>query len=258
MFLDQFPSFQRGRILKTEMLESLRDYPRRLTSLLWAEYSDGIVAGVEIRTDGSELVISRGVVKWGERLYALDEDVRVPYEANGRETIVKLRFHEPVTRSDIEFHETSIVLDADVSSRNDELELARFKLKEGARLRLDYTSFDDLATEYNTLNLIHRPHAGRGRPALSPAITRYFAAELLKTGTSDSYDISFAMLCLNESAIDRELIELYIVNRLRTDRKPQDNAHLHRLLCRILDEAGAGGRTRTDFRAGGARRVLVD
>ncbi|MWC31388.1 DNA and RNA helicase [Paenibacillus sp. MMS18-CY102] len=258
MFTDRYPNFHRGRILKTEMLESLRDYPRSLAGLLWTEYSDGIVVGAEIRTDGDVLVVSRGIVKWGDRLYTLEEDIRVPYEANGRETAVKLRFHEPVTRSDIVYCETQIVADPDVAIRRDELELARFKLKEGARLRLDYTSFEDMTTEYNTLNLIHRQHIGRKRHTLSPAVTRYFATELLKSGTTDPYDVSFAMQCLNGSTVDRELIELYAANRLRSDRKPYDNAQLHRMLGRILDEAGAGVRTRPDMRLGGARRVLVD
>jgi len=257
MFTHNVPIFEKGRVLKTGMLDMLRDYPLNFLDIHYQYYSDGIIAGAEVIVDDERLTVSRGIVKYDGRMYLLEQDYQVRYEATGRETFLKIRFYPEERDSDYYRSLSEIVLSEEASQPN-ELELTRFKLKEGARLRLDYTSFEDMATEYNTLNLIHRQHAGRTRHTLSPVVTRYFATELLKSGTTDPYDVSCAMQCLNESAVDRELIELYAANRLRSEHKPYDNGQLHRMLGRILNEAAAGGRTRPEMRLGGTRRLLVD
>ncbi|CAH1189909.1 hypothetical protein PAECIP111893_00007 [Paenibacillus plantiphilus] len=263
MFADRYPMFQKGRILKTEMLESLRDYPRHVIDLYWSGYSDGILAGAEVRTsDEGSLTITQGIVKHGGHLYVLAADCKLPYKATGRDLVVKLQFQESATRGDMVCYESEIVLDDHVELRPNELELGRFKLKEGARLRSDYQSFADMATEYNTINLLHTEYAGRGRSTLAPAVIHYYAAELLKTGSSDIYDIAFAMQCMNSGTVERQVIEHYIAHRLRIERKDYSNVQLHRFLVRVLDESGSGGGRsggmRSDYRHGGPQRVLVD
>jgi hypothetical protein len=259
MFTHRYPSFQKGRILKVGMLENLRDYPRSALELLYAAYSDGVLAGAEVCAKDGRLIISSGIVKREGRLYLMTSPYSLAYDATGRETLLKLRFEPVVTDSDFVIGETEAVLEEGTTLRGNELELARFKLKEGARLRSGYQSFSDMATEYNTLNIVHGCYAGLGQPTLAPELLRYFSSELLKTGTSNPYDIAFAMQSLNAERVSREVILLYVCNRTGGGYKEYTNGQLHRLLAKILDEAGgSGGMGRPELRRGGPQKMIVD
>ncbi|NEW09797.1 DNA and RNA helicase [Paenibacillus sp. SYP-B3998] len=258
MFTNVYPNFTKGRILKRDMLESLRDDPRRFTELSYQAYSDGILAGAEVRITAENLIVSSGLVKFGSRIYALEQDYSLSYSATGRETVLKIRFREAVAQLDFTLYNTDIVLDDDISLRGNELELGRFKLKEGAKLRSDYQSFADCATEYNTWNSIYTAYSALGQSSLSPALTRYFGAQLLSAGSSNAYDIAFAMQCLNQGTVNRDLILHYIGSRLGTGYKAYDNVHIHKYLTRILEETQGGTRAKPDLRPGAPRRMIVD
>ncbi|MFF2484386.1 DNA and RNA helicase [Paenibacillus sp. NPDC058071] len=266
MFTDRYPSFTKGRILKTEMLDSLRDYPRHMLDIHYASHSDGVITGADVTVRGDVLTISRGIVKYGGRLYSMEQEAELPYTSTGKETLIKVRFpEEPVLRSDMTAYTAELVLDEETAVHKGELELGRFKLKQGARLRADYESFRDLMTEYNTLQFVHVRYSAFGESTLSPVIMRAFGDELLRSGSTDPYDLAFAMLCLNEGTAALPVIEHYISARLGYSqgpgRKPKENEQLYVSLRRILDNAAAGkGRSSEagDFRPRSMQRVLVD
>ncbi|MFX3633300.1 MAG: DNA and RNA helicase [Candidatus Pristimantibacillus sp.] len=263
MFIDRYPSFTKGRILKTDMLDSLRDYPRQMLEIHYAGHSDGILTGADVSIYEDRLTISRGIVKYNGRLYWMEQDQELPYESTGRETIIKIRFsEEPSSRSDMTAYSAEIILDEDSVIRKGELELGRFKLKQGARLRMNYESFRDMTTEYNTLQFVHVRYSSYGKSTLVPVILRRYAEELLRSGSTDPFDINLAMLILNEGTITLSVIEHYIAARLGSERKPEGNEQLYSSLRRILDSAGTGSGARShrtaDFGPGGMRRVLVD
>ncbi len=160
VFANQYPHFQKGRILKREMLENLRDYPRDFLDLYFKDYSNGIITGVNVLVAETSLIITQGIVKYNDHLYILHSDYELPYYATGHETMVKIKFAEEVNELDFTSFTTQIVLDDSVKMAKNELELGRFKLKPGARLRSQHVDFHDLATEYNTVNFIHCQYAG--------------------------------------------------------------------------------------------------
>ena len=92
MFLDLYPNFKKGRILKKEMLESLRDYPRNFIDIRFKDYSDGVVVGAEILIEEDCLTITSGIVKHGGRMYMLENDCQIPYRATGEEILIKIQF----------------------------------------------------------------------------------------------------------------------------------------------------------------------
>ncbi|MGG4450234.1 DNA and RNA helicase [Brevibacillus porteri] len=259
MFSHLYPNFHKGRILKREMLENLRDYPRHFVDLYFQDYTDGIISGVDVSIGEGTLTVGRGIVKHQGRIYLFDREERVPYEATGTETVLKIRFHEETSLTDYYVYETSFVLDQEIESRQDEKELGRFKLKQGARLRGDYQDLADMATEFNTWNIVHVEHAGRNEPTLAPFILRYFANEMLKTVTNHPYDLAFAMQCLNADRVERGLILHYIGNRMGTGYREYTNLQILKYLARILDDAKSGGKSsKTEWKTGGRQRVIVD
>jgi hypothetical protein len=258
LFSDLYPNFNKGRILKKEMLESLRDYPRNFIDIRFKDYSDGVVAGAEILIEEDCITITSGIVKHGGRMYMLENEYQIPYRATGKETLIKIQFKKEALHTDFTSYGTEIFLDEDVRIKQDELELGRFKLKAGARLRSEYQSFADFATEYNTVNVIHVEYSGFRKSTLNPAILRYFATEILKSGSANSYDIVFSMQCMNQRLVDRELILHYMANRLGTGYREYSNGQIHKYLGRILEEVKGGNRAKPGLRPGRPQRVIVD
>ncbi len=240
------------------MLESLRDYPHELSDLYFREYSDGILAGVSVQVRENSLIVGAGIVKHGGRIYTLMRECELPYEACGQEIALKLRFYPAEKDGDFTVYRTELLLVEADEAAPDEMELARFKLKEGAKLRRDYRSFTDFATEYNTLNLLHAEYAGFRQSTLHPELLRYFAAEMMKSRTANPHDLVFAMHCLNTQAVDREAILHYVAARSGRDYKAYTNVQIHTQLCRILEDAGSGGRQVPGGRFGAPQRMIVD
>jgi hypothetical protein len=258
LFSDLYPNFNKGRILKKEMLESLRDYPRNFIDIRFKDYSDGVVAGAEILIEEDCITITSGIVKHGGRMYMLENEYQIPYRATGKETLIKIQFKKEALHTDFTSYGTEIFLDEDVRIKQDELELGRFKLKAGARLRSEYQSFADFATEYNTINIIHTQYAGIRKSTLHPHILRYFATDILKNNCSNPYDIMFAMQCMNQHIVDRELILHYIANRLEIPYTQYSNEQIHKYLVRIVEEVKRGHHVKPRARYGGPQRVIVD
>lgn len=257
MFTTQFPNFQKGRILKREMLENLRDLPRDFLDLYFQEYSNGIITGVNLHVNGTTLIVTKGIVKQNGRLYILQNDFELPYFPTGKETVLKIRFTEELNSPDFTIFSSEIMLDDLDELAENELELGRFKLKPGAKLRTDYIDFADFATEFNTINSIHCQYAGLYKSTFHPMILHYFAREMLKSKPSNAYDISFALECLNQERMQREVIDYYISNRLGLEYKEYTNLEIHKYLGRILLEVQSGVRMAA-HNPGRPKRLIVD
>lgn len=65
MFRYEKPLFEKKRLLRIEMLEQLRDYPRDYLEILYSGYSDGIVCGCTLSWNEEELMITPVIIKFG-------------------------------------------------------------------------------------------------------------------------------------------------------------------------------------------------
>lgn len=240
------------------MLENLRDYPRDMTDIFFRDYSDGIIVGAQIVVEEMNLVITKGIVKHKGRVYMLESDFSLPYQATGKETLIKIRFQEESQQRDFTSYMTDVILDEEVQVAENELELGRFKLKLGAELRSIYEDFLDFATEYNTVNYIHCQYAGLQRSTFHPFPLQQFAKELLGNKPTNAYDISFAMQCLNQDRIQREVIYYYLANRLDTGYREYTNEQIHQYLSRILQEGKGWNRSTLEQTSRSPRRMIVD
>jgi hypothetical protein len=256
LFTHIAPKFNKGRILKTAMLENLRDFPRDFTDVYYQDYTDGIVTGATISVGSDSLTVAPGIVKHQGRIYIMKQPAVLSYIATGRESVVKIRFQEGREDSDWHDFRSEIVLDQHLEMRGSELELCRFKLKDGARLRQDYQNFQDMATEYNTVNVLHVRIASFGKSTLTPVIMRQFAEEMLGKGSADSQDMMFAMMCLNEGTVSRDVILHYIARRLGITYKDYSNVEIHKYLARIHEQAR--GSSRMGMGLGASQRMIVD
>jgi hypothetical protein len=258
VFQNQLPNFGKGRILKTEMLENLRDFPRNFWRIAFQSYSNGIICGANLIVAATTITVTPGIIKHGEQLYLLPTPYELRYEPTNREMTIKVKLLEVLKESDFTFYKTKILLDDLVNQNQDELELGRFKLREGAVLRSDYTDFFDFNTEYNTINIINSAYAGIGKSTLNPIVLRYYGQLVLKSVSENACDLSFAMLCLNQERVERNLITFYLTRRLGIPVKDYTNRELYKYLTTIVRELGTGVRRNSDVLQRKPGRIVVD
>jgi hypothetical protein len=227
LFEDAYPEFISKHVLKAEQFLLLRDFPREIAALEYADFSDGVLFGCRA-VAGEALTVRPGVVLYGGALYRMTKPFLLPYEPRDAATYVNILFSdEAVTEEDVTVRRSAISL-CDSPAGAGGIELARFKLKSGARLRDDYTDFGDLDTEYDTLNPIYAPCASKGGKTLLPHVTEFFAKEALSFRPKDPADICFAMLCFAGDRVPLPLLQSYL------ETKSTDPHELYRSLQRKL------------------------
>lgn len=237
MFKNIYPLFEKKRLLNIEMLENLRDYPRTVFGLLLQDYSDGVLSGCRTAAGRGGLTVQTGILYYKGTPYLLTEGLNLACKASGKLTYLKVRFLDKTSGTGQEEYLSSVYLDETAPDGSCELELARFKLQPGARLRNDYTDFFDYNTEFDTLNLIHVPYAALDRSSISPQILKAFARALLSCGMKRPWDYPFCMNCLQlQTAMPYEEIRWYLNLRLEEEREDYGNAEIYQSLKRILLE----------------------
>lgn len=104
--------FERGRIMKKEMLLALRDYSFGLAQLQFANLTNGIITGCEISAIGTRLTISPGIFKFNDFIYLMTEPQSVDCEPTEQITVVKIRFSSMSSGSDYIHYSGKVILDA--------------------------------------------------------------------------------------------------------------------------------------------------
>lgn len=209
-----YPAFERGRIMKKELLWALRDYSYSALQLQYADYPDGIISGCRIRVDDNFLCIESGIIKCHNFIFLITEEEKIAYSPTRCYVSLKFRLIEREVLSDYVRYVTEFVLDEKLERKQNELELCRFKLKEGIKLRTEYKDFFDIETEYDTVNLANATWASVGGNTLSKEVTDYFAKKVLECEHADDKDIHFAYLLLqSKEAINFKIMKDYIFQK---------------------------------------------
>ncbi|MCI9536191.1 MAG: hypothetical protein HFG53_15565 [Lachnospiraceae bacterium] len=215
MFYYVLPEFGNKRLLRAEMLEQLRDYPKNIVKLTLEDVSDGILSGGNLSWDNGGLTVSSGMLCWKGRLYFQEKPCFIPCEPANDMQYLKVRFADERREIDQVKGTGEIVLETKVTDSVFELELCRFFLQEGARLRVRHENFEDFSTKYDTVNLLYTPYAAQGESTMAPAILKQYAKELLELKSENIYDVSFAMNTLAmEGNIPATCIREYLKTRL--------------------------------------------
>ncbi|MDE7478837.1 MAG: hypothetical protein K2M91_12980 [Lachnospiraceae bacterium] len=255
-----YPAFERGRIMKKELLWALRDYSYSALQIRYQDYSNGILSGCRIRTENSTLCIEPGMIKCADFIFLITEKEQVSYKPTEEYTSLKFRLKEKEDLSDYTRYLTEFVLDDYLGRGKNEIELCRFKLKEGARLRTEYKDFYDIQTEYDTVNLANATWSSIGQNTLSKEVTDYFANKVLECEKADEKDVQFAYFLLHErEAIDYRILTDYICRKTGEkieDRQMNTEKAFHKLE-NILDDIRKGTSTHRQNGTGSERRMIV-
>lgn len=259
MITQVLPIFTEAHILRREMLSALSDFAVLGNQLIHLGYADGILAGCELKATKDKIILNSGVICFHGKLYLIKEPVSVPYEETNLTHLCKLVFIQEMRSDNFIKQEINLIITKEVSMKEGEMELCRFKLQHGARLRYEYVNFDDRATEYDTLNTIHTPYASKGSSTLSPEILKAFASQLLKLPGATDFDAMFSVQVLGRAeALGREGIAAYIRHRRQQEVEKMDNFSLYQQLAMILGEAEHGKDSSTSTQKKNKWKIMVD
>lgn len=209
-----YPLFAGGRILKKESLWNLRDYAYGGLQLLYADYTDGVIKGCRVRVENNNLIVGKGIMKYGDFIFLMDKEVKISFEAENCTTVLKAAFEINREHSDYLAYEVRFFLDHDLDRTENQIELCRFHLRTGSFLRDTYKNFSDMETQYDTVNLLYSTVAGRGRERLHPEVLLRFAEEMQSRGGKEATDKLFCYELLNSAGeVETALITAYLEDK---------------------------------------------
>ncbi len=76
-----YPAFERGRIMKKELLWALRDYSYSALQLQYADYPDDIISGCGIHIEDDFLCVKPGIIKCQDFIFMITEEEKVEYSS---------------------------------------------------------------------------------------------------------------------------------------------------------------------------------
>lgn len=241
MFRNEYPIFLKKHLLKIEMLENLRDFPRDLVNIFYQDYSDGIVSGCEVTVEGNQLIIHPGIIIHQGILYTMTEAKQIPYANEDCIVYLKVQFLYEHSDEEKNRYLSKIKLELKETNQKDEIELCRFRLQKGSRLRAEYVDFEDFNTSYDTVNRIYVHFAAKGGTTLWPHILQAFANEAMKYQMSDPLDIAFCMTVLGtHEAVNRQLLIAYLNARNKQQQEHFSNIDIYSGLREILEDIKYG------------------
>lgn len=258
MLIKTIPQLENGYILKRSMLMALADAAFLTSEYLCKDYADGILAGCELTASEDTIVVKEGILFFDGQVFLMKEPLRIPYEPTNTTTVLKLSFSNETRDADCTYWEMDAVLTEQEKLQKGELELCRFKLQEGAKLRYQYQDFEDRNTEFDTLNTIYVPYAAKGQSTLCPEITKSFAREMLELENISDFDALFCLQILGQNrAITKEALKGYIQRRKKEKILDDSNLGIYQELVRILQKEK--GTARPDSAKGPKKwRIKVD
>lgn len=256
MFYYKYPKFKKDHILRTEMLEMLRDFPKDFMEFYFNDSGNGIVTGCDVTWGNDQLSISPGMLYHNGNIYFLQDTFLIDCRPQNQLQYLKIEFLTEEVTSRYVSGCTRISLDAVETDPLREQELCRFHFQEGTKLRCCYESFEDCSTDYDTINQTHVPYCGKGGQTLKPEILVRFAEEMIKEDLVNSYDISFVMQVLaNNGMISSKCIKEYIITRLQSPEKRGSVFELYEGLIAVRRRLDKNGTQRKE--ASEKRRVIL-
>lgn len=238
----KIPIFESGTVLTQEMLETMKMYAIDLGTLEYAGYADGIISGCEVTMTGNLLYVSRGIVVYAGNLYFLPKEMKVVINPGNDWQILRLQIGSMSREKNFMIGELQLELTSEITGAPNKIEICRFRLQSGAILRNQYRDFQDLNTEFDTINEIYAQWSGYQTQSISSRVLIEFVKEARKKNLQNQLDIMFIqqIMSLNGKAMNRDAILFYISSRMGKPYKEMNNMEIYKALSEILRTSGNG------------------
>lgn len=208
------------------MLDALKEYPREYLKLLYHDYPDGIIIGldVEIETEAGMFCVNPGIIKKSSDIYFIGEPLYI--EMKESKNFVYLVISQTGQKDGLEIR---YELKTSFEEYKNEFEV--FRYTKNAEM-FCHTSLQEVYME--TTNRVDQSHvlwSVLGGNILHPMYFKFYAYEILRRGTGNIEDVSFAYQILN-GIYDIDIINYYF------GVKNTDNEELLQIMRTKLSKMG--------------------
>lgn len=235
MRIKEIPDLEKGYILKRSMLVAVSDAAMLTNELLRTGYADGILSGCALCVTDDAIVVKPGLVFFDGQIFMLKKELSVTYKPTNITMVLKLCISGELRDANCIYREAELLLTDNKRLQTGELELCRFKLQEGAKLRYEYRNFEDMNTEFDTLNRIYAFGASEKEATILPEITRTFAREMLACHDISDFDALFCLQILGQTeAVKKEALVKYIEYKTKKELDSRSNIAVYYELLNIL------------------------
>lgn len=257
----KIPVFEKGSVLTHEMLEALKEYTVDINVLNYTGYSDGILSGCDVIMSGNTICVNRGIIVFNNQLYILPGEMKVMVNPGRGWQILKLCIGNMSKDKNFMVAELRLELTDDDHEYPNKIEICRFRLQDGARLRNKYRDFQDLCTEFDTVNEIYAKWSAYQKSSISHRVLKEFAKEAMTKRIHNPQDICFIqqILALDGRTLNRDVLLFYLNTRLGKNNSEMTNQDIYRGLQEVLSNIQRGegtGAMRPMQRT--ERRILID
>ena len=187
------PSFNKGSVLKQNMLEALRDYPCTVLEVEYSKYGDGIISGFEVNPiNGEKFQISPGILKVNGEIYISSDLLTIEQKNEEHYVYLTIQKKDNPDGMDIE-------LKCEQKTDMDDNGLELFRYTKNAEM-FEYKDISELCGKYRPTNRIDQifcKFSIVGGNTLHPNYYRLFAKAVLGDTNATATDVAFAYQCLN-------------------------------------------------------------
>lgn len=245
-----YPTFNKGQILKQNMLETLRDFPREVLNVLFLDYDDGIICGFksEIDNETRSISVMPGIIKLNGKLAFLTEPKKINV-SNGKNFI----YIDVIEEDCADGKEMKINFQNLSEEMPSKFEYVRFVSEKTTPLGVCKDFFNISRVETYNLIFSYSKKSVSGGSILRDEILEFYAREVLSISKRESEDTTFAYLCLN-GIFSKAVFDEYLKS-LKSSSK--DEIEILKEHLRILRNGSKQG-TKTNFSQHSEKKMIVD
>lgn len=207
--------FERGSILTAAQLRTIEKFPREFLRLMYSEYGDGIISGMNYIERDDEIYLTEGLVKLGDKFFFSAEtnlSELMTGTTGGRR--YKFILSEPQRTADNNIITEEISLEVRELEKAGSLEFGRFKAGLVRLPKLDAKDLFEEFTRTSRLNLINVPYAVRGGVTFVPHIFQAILSRLEHKKNPAPADIALMIQLTNVEAVSMKTLELYVLSKV--------------------------------------------
>ena len=240
MFTNKNLKFPHKAILTSDLLQEIYKYPREFFRLIYKDYDDGIICGLNYFIDEDKnLILSSGTILLDREFYFLEEDLNISELAeknnltDGTDYFVTL-LKETQKKSPC-MTENNLILN--FSREDEKVTLGKFRFKSKDDFNLPNLSNNENPFENifrsSTLNLVDVPFADKGGATFRPQLFDVIKNFLLSKENKTPLDYSILTCLQNNAVLSLQTIKSYIYEEIGEDTF-ENRQELLKTFCECL------------------------
>ncbi|MBD3879425.1 MAG: hypothetical protein SR1Q5_07055 [Quinella sp. 1Q5] len=203
--------FERRSILTATQLRAIEKFPREFLRLMYSDYGDGIISGMDFIERDDEIFLTEGLLKLGDKIF-IAEEINLSELMTGTAGGKRYKFVLGAPQRTV--YENVITEKISLSVRelgkDGGLEFGQFR---AGLVQLPSVNAEDLFEEFtraSRLNLLHVPFAVRGGVTFHPIIFRAILRRLEHKKNRAPIDSALMIRLADVGAVSMHALKIFV------------------------------------------------